>query len=668
MSVQPDRKWEAFAEREPFFAVFTDPKFLSANRTPNHEREFFDSGELLVDAIFHTIRKRLAPDFEPESVLEYGCGPGRLAIPFARRTGSVTAVDRSPAMLAVARREAAKQNVGNIHFKRAAEFAASPRKFDLVNSYLLFQRLPPARGLALFRELLGRIGSGGMGVFHFLYRGTASPVVRITRGIRERIAVVNGIANIARRKPFGQPFIPSHAYDLDEIFRILVEAGFENSHVTFEGHEEMSSAIVFVQAPASFAPADRDVETASMETVSDAMIDVRELIARTSIDDLNRTAEEYFSSLTEWEHHLAKPFAKPDEAPPILIGVATLLQGLRLVPGMTVLEFGAGTGWLSRFLTQLGCRVILLDVSATALRIARDLYGRQPPIGDRPEPQFLEFNGRRIDLPDASVERILCFDAFHHAPNPDDVLREFGRVLKPGGIAAFAEPGPRHSRTPLSQFEMRTYGVIENDVDIHALWRTAQGCGFRDLKLALFHAPPFHVSLDDYEDLLAGGITAAKWVAATRVFLRDVRSFFLFKEGTERIDSRSPSGLASEVVARIIQPAVEGTLILVDATVTNRGTAIWLPSDIQFGGVALGAHLHDITGKLITFDLHWERLTEPPREIAPGETVRVRMSLPPQGAGRYTLEIDCVAAGVAWFAQLGSRPAQLVLEVVRADV
>jgi SAM-dependent methyltransferase len=668
MSVQPDRKWEAFAEREPFFAVFTDPKFLSANRTVNQEREFFDSGELLVDAIFHTIRKRLASDFAPESVLEYGCGPGRLAIPFARRTGSVTAVDRSPAILAVARREAAKQNSGNIHFKTATEFAAAPRKFDLVNSYLLFQRLPPARGLALFRELLGRIGSGGIGVFHFLYRGTASPVVRVTRGIRERASIVNGITNIARRKPFGEPFIPSHAYDLDEVFRILVETGFENGHVVFEDHVEMTSAIVFVQAPPSFAPADHDAEPASIEPASDAMIDVRELIARTSIDDLNRTAEEYFSSLTEWEHHLAKPFAKPDEAPPILIGVATLLQGLRLVPGMTVLEFGAGTGWLSRFLTQLGCRVILLDVSATALQIARDLYERQPPIGERPAPRFLQFDGRRIGLENASVERILCFDAFHHAPNPDDVLREFGRVLKQGGIAAFAEPGPRHSRTPLSQFEMRTYGVIENDVDIHALWRTAQSCGFSDLKLALFQGPPFHVSLDDYEDFLAGGATAAKWVAATRVFLRDVRSFFLFKEGSERIDSRSPSGLAAEVMASLIEPVIEGRPIIVDATVTNRSNATWLPSDAQFGGVALGAHLHDVTGKLITFDLHWERLTEPPREIAPGETVRVRMSLPPQPAGRYTLEIDCVAAGVAWFAQLGSRPAQLALEVAHADV
>ena len=134
------------------------------------------------------------------------------------------------------------------------------------------------------------------------------------------------------------------------------------------------------------------------------------------------------------------------------------------------------------------------------------------------------------------------------------------------------------------------------------------------------------------------------------------------------MDSRSPSGLAAEVVAAIAEPVIEGLPIIVDAVVRNRGTATWLPSDAAFGGVALGAHLHDVTGKLLTFDLHWERLTEPPREIAPGETVRVRMSLPPQPAGRYSLEIDCVAAGVAWFAQLGSEPARLPLNVVRTDV
>jgi ubiquinone/menaquinone biosynthesis C-methylase UbiE len=669
MTMQPDRRWEAFAAREPYFAVFTDPRFRSANRTPNNEREFFDSGEELVDSLFHTIKRTVTSDFAPESALELGCGPGRLAIALARRVGSVTAVDRSQAMLDAARREAAKQAVVNIDFKLAGDFFAKARKFDLVSCYLVFQRLPPAEGLALFRDLLGCIGSGGIGAFHFLVRSTTPQLVAWTRRIRERLRPVNGIVNIVRGKPFDEPFIPSYTYDLDDVFRILDDAGFNAAHVAFERSGEMTGAIVFVQAPVSFTPVDPDFVPSTAEVAADALIDVRQLIARTSIDDLNRTAEEYFASLTEWEHHLAKPFSKADETPQLLMNVATLLQGLRLVPGMTVLEFGAGTGWLSRFLTQLGCRVILLDVSPTALCIARDLYERQPPIGDRPEPRFLEFDGRRIDLPDVSVERIICFDAFHHSPNPDAMLREFGRVLKQGGIAGFAEPGPRHSRTALSQFEMRTYGVVENDVDIHAIWRTAQTCGFRDLKMIVFHGPPFHLSLDEFEDLLAGGATCATWMSSTRAFLRNVRHFFLYREGSERVDSRSATGLACEIAATLVtSQAIGGQPVMVDATVTNRGTATWLASNEPVGGVALGVHLYDEAGKLIKLDLQWENLTDPLREVAPGETVHVRMSLPGQSAGKYLIEIDCVAQGVAWFAQLGSQPARLALDVLRGDV
>jgi ubiquinone/menaquinone biosynthesis C-methylase UbiE len=138
-----------------------------------------------------------------------------------------------------------------------------------------------------------------------------------------------------------------------------------------------------------------------------------------------------------------------------------VLEALRLKPGLTVLEFGAGTGWASRFLTQLGCRVILLDVSATALRIAQELYARC--TGDRrssPHPSFSVFDGRRIDLPDGSVDRLMCLHAFHHVPNPAEMIAEFGRVLRPGGRAAFAEPGPTHSRAAQSQFEMRSYRVV----------------------------------------------------------------------------------------------------------------------------------------------------------------------------------------------------------------
>ncbi|HEX8153055.1 MAG TPA: methyltransferase domain-containing protein, partial [Thermoanaerobaculia bacterium] len=388
-------------------------------------------------------------------------------------------------------------------------------------------------------------------------------------------------------------------------------------------------------------------------------IDVRDMIATTSIEELNRTAEAYFSSLTDWEHHLAKPLSKAEETPPLLINLGVLLQGLELMPGQTVVDYGAGSGWLSRYLTQLGARMVLLDVSPTALDIARETYRRLPVVGERPEPRFLVYDGHTIDLPDESVDRIVCFDAFHHAPNPGAVLREFGRILKPGGIAAFAEPGPHHSMTAQSQFEMRTYGVVENDVDVRAIWNDAQKYGFVDLKLAAWHLPVFHVRLDEYEDLLAGGETYARFAELNRTHLRNVRNFFLRKAGVESVDSRRADALRCTIDAELL--SLEP--LTVRATVTNSGAAVWLPPDEPVGGVALGCHLYDADGRLLRFDHHWARLTEPPRPILPSEIVTVTFTLPPLEPGTYELEFDCVAQKVAWFTQVGSATARIRVTV-----
>ena len=62
----------------------------------------------------------------------------------------------------------------------------------------------------------------------------------------------------------------------------------------------------------------------------DEPIDVRRLIASTTIEELNRRAEEYFAGLETWEHHLAKPFAASADSPQLLISLGALLHGLQL--------------------------------------------------------------------------------------------------------------------------------------------------------------------------------------------------------------------------------------------------------------------------------------------------------------------------------------------------
>ena len=239
------------------------------------------------------------------------------------------------------------------------------------------------------------------------------------------------------------------------------------------------------------------------------------------------------------------------------------------------------------------------------------------------------------------------------------MLREFGRVLKPRGIAAFAEPGPRHSTTPQSQYEMRTYGVVEADIDIHAIWDAAKRLGFIDVKLAAFHVPPFHMTLDDYEDLLAGGETLGRWAAATRTFLGGVRTFFLTKAGEEQLDSRRAEGLRA-VINAIVEPARAGSPLTLHITVRNAGKARWLEAHEPHGGVTLRAHLYDAGGRLLDLDYGHADLPFP---LAPGDEVSFDAVFPPLDAGRYILELDCVAEKVTWFARAGSTPTRVAVDV-----
>ena len=79
----------------------------------------------------------------------------------------------------------------------------------------------------------------------------------------------------------------------------------------------------------------------------------------------------------------------------------------------------------------------------------------------------------------------------------------------------------------------------------------------------------------------------------------------------------------------------------------------------------LGAHLYDEAGTLLNFDALSEPLAVPPREINPGETVKVVLRIATQPPGRYLLELDCVAGGVTWFAKSGSQSAILPIEITR---
>lgn len=641
-------RWDQIARTAPYFAVFAERRYLE----PDAEAiaRFHATGDEdvahLLDAL--DVRAGGGPG-RIRTVLELGCGPGRLAGAFARRGFDVTACDVSPEMLRLTRAQAPGVETLLEH-----ELAAD-RAFDLVSCMRLLQHLGRREALALVHDLPARVAPGGFLHIQFPFRTRRTLAGRAALGARARVPLLNRAANAARGRRGDVPLLAPHIHSLDDVLSTLTGASLRVLDVEVLRENELDIARVTAVRDSG----ERRAPRVAPPSPTPDFIDVRALMRATSLDEWNRRAEHYFAGMKSVDAQLAKPFSSLGDAPALLINLGALLSAAAILPGMTVVDFGAGTGWLTRALAQLGCHVISIDVSQSALDIARRDLEARPLLGNAPMPRFLRFDGTRIELDDASVDRILCFDAFHHVPNPEPVLRELARILKPGAVAAFSEPGPRHSHSAQSQFEMRTYGVLENDIDLHALWPAAQEAGFAELRVAVFCGDAYLLDLPSFDELLSGGTALVGAARKVRDFLMNIRMFTLRKGGTEMLDSRAVGALRAEIEVSLRSAPRAGAPIDIHARVRNSGAAVWLPSEATPGGVCLGVHLY-ADGTLERFDHHWEPL---PRSLAPGEEVTLDFALPPLPPGRYVLEFDCVAQEVSWFAMAGSLAKRLAISL-----
>jgi SAM-dependent methyltransferase len=393
------------------------------------------------------------------------------------------------------------------------------------------------------------------------------------------------------------------------------------------------------------------------------MIDVKSLIARYTVEELIQTADEYYKSVN-LEHLAIKPFRIP-EANHLLVELAYLIYGLDIRPGDYVLDFGCGTGWTSRILHACGCHVIGVDVSQTAIDAAKAISeqwhsaGLHSPFGNSTL-EYRRFDGHRLPVEDRSVAKIAVLDAFHHVPSQAAVLREFARVLTPGGVAGFCEPGPKHSQNPESQREMSLHKVIENDIVLEEIFRTAKGLGFDDLKICLSPLHPVFVSHVEYSAFPTNPEVANRYLSITDSRVKNYPIFFLKMSGTAPLDSRSINELRAELELpnqSMIALASERPFEIC-FKVINVGQATWLRSGISPGAVNIGMVATSTDGRSYQFRSH---LSDVP--VGSGEQVAAIAHFDGLKAGQYDIEIDLVSEHIAWFKSVGNRELHVAAEV-----
>jgi SAM-dependent methyltransferase len=100
--------------------------------------------------------------------------------------------------------------------------------------------------------------------------------------------------------------------------------------------------------------------------------------------------------------------------------------------GRAVLEVGCGAGVdLARF-ARGGAQVTGVDLTASAVALARANFEQQGLAGE-----FQVANGEDLPFPDSSFDLVYAHGVVQYTANPQRLVDECRRVLKPGGQAVF---------------------------------------------------------------------------------------------------------------------------------------------------------------------------------------------------------------------------------------
>jgi 2-polyprenyl-3-methyl-5-hydroxy-6-metoxy-1,4-benzoquinol methylase len=221
-------EWEKWGQRDPYFAVITRDDYHADRVDDGARRVFFAGGEDEIAMTVEDVRRVTSSDWRPNSVLDFGCGVGRLTIPLARISERICAVDVSPAMLREAARNCEDAGLRNVDFRLSTPgLTGVEGPFDFVHSSIVFQHIPPSSGYALFDAILDRVTPNGAGMLHVVHGQRGSPLRTAAHRARRSSRVIHRLLNVIQRRPIDAPLMAMFEYELSRLLVSLQTRGFE---------------------------------------------------------------------------------------------------------------------------------------------------------------------------------------------------------------------------------------------------------------------------------------------------------------------------------------------------------------------------------------------------------------------------------------------------------
>ena len=148
-----------------------------------------------------------------------------------------------------------------------------------------------------------------------------------------------------------------------------------------------------------------------------------------------------------------------------------ILKEVEIKPGFRVLDYGCGPGSYSIIAAELvgkSGKVYALDIHPLAVQRVQNIASKKKLMNVK-----TICSDCKTGLPDNSVDVVLLYDTFHNLGDPNGVLEELHRVLKPNGILSFNDHHMKEDEIlskvtdkglfRLSRKGKRTYSFLKGD-------------------------------------------------------------------------------------------------------------------------------------------------------------------------------------------------------------
>lgn len=325
-----------------------------------------------------------------------------------------------------------------------------------------------------------------------------------------------------------------------------------------------------------------------------------------------------------------------------------------------IIEIGCGPGWLSEYLARLGFDVTGIDISEDFIEIA-EKRKRHIPYFEKLKLRYIVADAHYMTNKE-KYDCVVLYSTLHHLDDPEMTLKNIYNLLTEKGFLIIYEgqrPPKGSSRERKLIDEMMKSGWLERPFFKEELIKMLRSAGFENIEKLI--SPQVVFGLQSKSEIFSKSIIQ-------RLSREDPTNFFIAFKNIPDLTffNMNPNHLSASItpisLPELNKNIFNEKILSFRFRVNNKGRDSWSyrPS-LLVGYVTFAALVSESGGRTVI-----DKRVPLNRIVKPGEYIDVDITIDIANlkTGRYKLIFDLVCEHVAWFSKFGTKPYELVFDVI----